>query len=87
MKGPKFEMNDFVLINFEFAHKQIREPWVGQVEGIVNDTYYMKCLSDDYASSTRIPFLFDKMMVKIKKKNVDKTIKAIRILYGKNTIS
>jgi hypothetical protein len=83
-KPPRFQVGDHILVKIPSVVVS-KDIWVARVESIENGIYTVQCLSSDLKFKTRIPHLFDKMLTIVNLKDLDKTIKAVRILYHENT--
>lgn len=76
----KFKAGQIVLIKVKSDIVGM-DAWIAEIVSVGSGTYTVKCLTAKLPTNTRIPWLFEKSMSLISNKNLDKTLKAIRILY------
>jgi hypothetical protein len=83
-KTNKFLKGDYVLVEVGSPLIGI-DVWVGHITHVGKTCYAVKSLSHNANFVTKLPFLFDKMLVKIEPVNLENTIKAVKLLYNKLT--
>lgn len=74
-------MGDIVLISLN-TQTVTYHVWIGQIVGIMNRSYSIEPLYPTIPKSlVRVPFLFDESLKKIPKKQLQKVINSLKILY------
>jgi hypothetical protein len=78
----KFKVGDYLILQIKTLDIRA-SAWVGEVIGVSESTYLIRCLSSDIKAKIRVPFLFEPSLTKIDKTDLNSTIKIIKILYNR----
>ncbi len=83
-KANKFLKGDYVLVEVGSPLIEV-DIWVGYIAHVGKTCYAIENLSIGANFVTKLPFLFDNMLIKIEPSNLKNTIKAVKLLYNKLT--
>lgn len=84
MINPKFNPGDYVLIKIDNHVARYHEMWVVRIKSITQDYYILEDVTSQVAFTCKWPLQFDNFMYKIEDKDVQSTIKMVKVLYHEN---